>query len=332
MTAPGALTEQDVVAVRESAAAGKPVTVWFTEAAVGVPAGRSAKVSAVGDASEGDFIQVKPAGSRDTMFCSPNELTLTRPARRSATAPAATGKAATGKAATGKAATGKAATGKATAVAAAAGPGPATRAAAPDGAPVRPAAARGATPGAGASTSTPRPAAGSGPATSTAATPTAGAPTAGAATSTAVTAGAATAGAATAGEATSTGRSGPAGSAPAASGRAGSAADLARAGTPVPTTRPARVRAARPSGMTVTLEATPEGEWSVEVRVGTKRVVPAVPVPAADLATAARSLPPAVAEAIESSLEGARQRQRDRVEQLRSELDAAQRVLDQLDV
>lgn len=320
MTAPGALTEQDVVAVRESAAAGKPVTVWFTEAAVGVPAGRSAKVSAVGDASEGDFIQVKPAGSRDTMFCSPNELTLTRPARRSATAPAATGKAASAEAATGKAATGKA-----TAVAAAAGPGPATRAAAPDGAPVRPAAARGATPGAGAST--PRPAAGSGPTTSTAAMPTAGAPTAGAPTSTAVTVGAATAGAATSSE-----RSGPAGSAPAASGRAVSAADLARAGTPVPTTRPARGRAARPSGMTVTLEATPEGEWSVEVRVGTKRVVPAVPVPAADLATAARSLPTAVAEAIESSLEGARQRQRDRVEQLRSELDAAQRVLDQLDV
>ncbi|MBW0118124.1 hypothetical protein I4J48_23075, partial [Pseudonocardia sp. KRD-169] len=59
MAAPGALTEQDVVAVREAAAAGKPVTVWFTAAAVGVPAGRSAKVSAVGDPSDGDFIQVR---------------------------------------------------------------------------------------------------------------------------------------------------------------------------------------------------------------------------------------------------------------------------------
>jgi hypothetical protein len=75
-----------------------------------------------------------------------------------------------------------------------------------------------------------------------------------------------------------------------------------------------------------------DGEWSVEVLVGTKRVVPSVPVQAADVAAASRSLPPAVAEVITSSLEGARQRQRERVERLRAELDAAQRALDQLDV
>jgi hypothetical protein len=48
MAAQGALTEQDVVAVRGEAAAGRPVTVWFTAAAVGVPAGGSAKVVAAG--------------------------------------------------------------------------------------------------------------------------------------------------------------------------------------------------------------------------------------------------------------------------------------------
>jgi uncharacterized membrane protein len=84
--------------------------------------------------------------------------------------------------------------------------------------------------------------------------------------------------------------------------------------------------------MTVSLTAKVDGEWSVEVLVGAKRVVPSVPVQAADVAAASRSLPPAVAEVITSSLEGARQRQRERVEQLRAELDAAQRALDQLDV
>ena len=79
------LTERDVTAVREEIAAGRPVTVWFTAAAVGVPAGGSAKVVAVGEVAEGDFIQVRPAGSRDAVFCSPAELTRTRPARRPAT-------------------------------------------------------------------------------------------------------------------------------------------------------------------------------------------------------------------------------------------------------
>jgi uncharacterized membrane protein len=84
--------------------------------------------------------------------------------------------------------------------------------------------------------------------------------------------------------------------------------------------------------MTVSLTAKADGEWSVEVLVGTKRVVPSVPVQAADVAAASRSLPSAVAEVITASLEDARQRQRERVERLRAELDAAQRALDQLDV
>ncbi|MGH3588151.1 MAG: DUF6319 family protein, partial [Pseudonocardia sp.] len=78
MVAADALTEQDVAAARTELSAGTPVTVWFTAAAVGVPAGRSAKVVSIDDVAEGDFIQVRPAGSRDTLFCSPGELTRTR--------------------------------------------------------------------------------------------------------------------------------------------------------------------------------------------------------------------------------------------------------------
>ncbi|MCX6463391.1 MAG: hypothetical protein NTW05_07345, partial [Pseudonocardiales bacterium] len=79
-----ALTEHDVAAVRGEVAAGRPVTVWFTPAAVGVPVGGSAKVVTVDDVAEGEFIQVRRTGSRDTMFCSPAELTRTRPPRRRA--------------------------------------------------------------------------------------------------------------------------------------------------------------------------------------------------------------------------------------------------------
>jgi hypothetical protein len=92
-------------------------------------------------------------------------------------------------------------------------------------------------------------------------------------------------------------------------------------------TRPA---AARPAEVTVTLNATPDGEWTVEVMIGKKRTVRPTPVQPADVAKAARSLPSAVTEAIESSLEAARRRQVERVERLRAELDAAQRALHEL--
>lgn len=61
--------------------------VWFTAEAVGVPEGRSGKVLALGDPAEGDFLQVRPTGSKDVLSFSPTEVTLTKPARR--TAPAA---------------------------------------------------------------------------------------------------------------------------------------------------------------------------------------------------------------------------------------------------
>ncbi|WP_245717205.1 DUF6319 family protein [Nocardia jejuensis] len=58
--------------------------VWFTAAAVGVPEGRSGKVLSLGDPSEGDFLQVKPAGSKDVLSFGPTEVTLTKPARQPA--------------------------------------------------------------------------------------------------------------------------------------------------------------------------------------------------------------------------------------------------------
>jgi hypothetical protein len=221
MVAPNPLSEQDLAAARTELEAGKPFTVWFTPAAVGVPAGGSAKVISIDDAIEGDFIQVRPARTRDTMFCSPSELTRTRPARTRARPPAKQR---------------------------------APKRVAPSQSKRRPPAPP--------RESEPRPAA--------------------------------------------------------------------------PESSPDRPRprggptVSRPAEVTVTLSATADGEWTVEVVIGQERAVRPTSVPPAEVAKAARSLPPAVAEAIKVSLEGARARQIERVERLRTELDAAQRALQEL--
>jgi hypothetical protein len=219
------LSQEDLAAARAELSAGKPFMVWFTPAAVGVPADGSAKVVSIDDAAEGDFIQVRPAGTRDTMFCSPNELTRTRPARKRVQRPAER---------------------------------------APE--PVVPAAIA----------------------------------------------------------------SPPPVSQP-VSQQLVSPQPVSRPERSPDRPRPASSRpAVRPAEVTVTLNATPDGEWTVEVMVGKKRTVRPTPVQPADVAKAARSLPAAVAEAIESSLEAARLRQLERVERLRAELDAAQRALHEL--
>ncbi|WP_372452574.1 DUF6319 family protein [Pseudonocardia nigra] len=241
------LSEEDLAAARAEVSAGKPFTVWFTKAAVGVPVDGSAKVVSIADAAEGDFIEVRPVGTRDTMFCSPNELTRIRPARKRTQRRA-------------------------------------EPAAKPD------AAKAGAEP-----TAKPEPAVK--PAEKLAAKPAAAA-----AAEPAV-------------------PKGPPAAVPA------SAAPEKRPDRP----RPANNRAAaRPAEVTVTLNANPDGEWTVEVVIGKKRSVRPTPVQPADVAKAARSLPSTVAEAIDSSLEAARQRQLERVERLRAELDAAQRALHEL--
>ncbi|MHA6628780.1 DUF6319 family protein [Pseudonocardia sichuanensis] len=253
MAAPDPLSEQDLAAARAELAAGTPVTVWFTPAAVGVPAGGSAKLVAIDDAAEGDFLQVRPAGSRDTMFCSPGELTRTRPPRKRARAGADKGPEQAKRQA------------------------PANRA--EPSAPATP--ARKAEQ---ASRAEPAPAARAEPDRRTA--------------------------------------------------RASAASTVAPSATPAagerPPERPRAGRPPRPAEVTVTLNASPDGEWTVEVMTGKKRTVRATPVQAGDVAKAARALPSEVAEAIESSLEAARLRQLERVERLRAELDAAQRALQEL--
>jgi hypothetical protein len=221
MGAPG-LSEQEVAAVRADLAADRPVTVWFTTAAVGVPAGGSAKVVSLGEVADGDFIQVRTAGSRDTMFCSPGELTRTRPPRKRTARP-----------------------GREPARPPARAPAAAERA------PAKPAAAPVVVP------------------------------------------------------------------------------EQQKAAPERP--RPAGGRAAAgPTEVTVVLSATTDGEWTVEVTAGRKRVVRPTAVHPADVGKAARSLPTEVAEAIEATLDAARQRQRERVEHLRMELEAAERALQEL--
>jgi hypothetical protein len=226
--APAALSEQDLAAARAELAEGRPFPVWFTAAAVGVPAGGSAKVVSIGEPAEGDFVEVRPTGTKDTVFCSPNELTRTRPPRRRA------------------------------------------KQAPPPAAP--PPAVQPTPPARRESPAPPR-------------------------------------------------------EVPARNGSAPPAAEEKKPEEK----KPARARpVARPVEVTVTLSSTADGEWTVEVVTGRKRTVRPTPVQPAEVAKAARSLPGAVAEAIESSLAAARQRQIERVERLRAELDAAQRALQDL--
>lgn len=244
MVAAKSLSEQDLVEARKELSEGRPLTVWFTSAAVGVPTGGSAKVISIEDVAEGDFIQVRPAGSRDTMFCSPSELTRTRPVRKKVQRPAQRAPEPTAPPQSA--------------------PEPSTslpeKPPTPSGSPVE----AGLRPPAPSAEPAPRPSA----------------PT-------------------------------PA-----------KAADRPRSGS--------SRSAARPAEVTVTLNATTEGEWTVEVMIGKKRTVRPTPVQPGDVAKAARALPPEVAEAIEASLEAARQRQLERVERLRAELEAAQRALHEL--
>jgi hypothetical protein len=94
--------------------------------------------------------------------------------------------------------------------------------------------------------------------------------------------------------------------------------------------RPRKGATAKAQGveLVLTVNGTAEAtDWQAEVTHGSKRVVKALPVPASAVAAAAKDLHPDIAEAIESVLSAARDRQRSRVEQLQAELEAAQRAL-----
>ncbi|RJO79811.1 hypothetical protein D5S18_00585 [Nocardia panacis] len=80
-TKPQPLSDTEIQQIAAEVADGRPPMVWFTAAAVGIPAGRSGKVVALGDPSDGDFLQVRPTGSKDVLSFSPLEVTLTKPQR-----------------------------------------------------------------------------------------------------------------------------------------------------------------------------------------------------------------------------------------------------------
>ncbi|MEV0465437.1 DUF6319 family protein [Nocardia tengchongensis] len=81
-TKPQPLSDTEIREIAAEIDAGRPPMVWFTAMAVGVPEGRSGKVMSLGDPSEGDFLQVKPTGSKDVLSFGPTEVTLTKPARQ----------------------------------------------------------------------------------------------------------------------------------------------------------------------------------------------------------------------------------------------------------
>ncbi|MTJ61641.1 hypothetical protein KP696_23430 [Nocardia seriolae] len=87
-TKPQPLSDTEIRQIAAEIDAGRPPMVWFTASAVGVPEGRSGKVMSLGDPSEGDFLQVKPTGSKDVLSFGPTEVTLTKPARQTTTKPA----------------------------------------------------------------------------------------------------------------------------------------------------------------------------------------------------------------------------------------------------
>lgn len=76
------LSSDELRAIREELSAGTTPTVWFTSSAVGVQEGRSGKVIALGEPAEGDFIQVRPAGSKDVLSFSTAEITQVKPPRK----------------------------------------------------------------------------------------------------------------------------------------------------------------------------------------------------------------------------------------------------------
>ncbi|TWP48149.1 hypothetical protein FKR81_29655 [Lentzea tibetensis] len=219
------LSAEDVDGLRAQLAEGGHPLVWFTAAAVGMEAGKSAKVLAFTEPEEGDFIQVRPTGSKDEISFSPAELTCEKPPPRR----------------------------KAPVAKPAPEPKPQETVVEYPYVPEVPVKTE----------PKPKPVA-------------------------------------------------------------------PKAEPPAPPARPARKPASKAPDVTVTLVSTAEGEWTVEVLQGTRKTVRPVSVAPAAVAQAAKLIHPEVSEIVEGVLSAARAQQLARVEQLRAELEAAQKALDDL--
>ncbi|SDP69551.1 hypothetical protein SAMN04487905_107143 [Actinopolyspora xinjiangensis] len=257
-----ALSSEQIRGLREELDNGTTPTVWFTDSAVGVDPGRSGKVVAMEEPAEGEFLQVKPAGSKDVLSFSAVEVTLDKPA------------------------------------------------------PKRKEAGRGATRKSSAATT----------ATESAASRTSGGATGRAEEPAPV---GSTNGTASFGGSTAPSGSGSSGSGSKSSGKSESSGTK-RTSSSRSNGNGAKAPSRRPSGATIILTAGEDGQWSVEVSNGRKRVLRPTDVPASAVGQAAKALHEDVAQAVEPLLEAEREHQRARVEQLQRELEEAQRRLQEL--
>jgi hypothetical protein len=226
MAHPGSLSEEDVEHLRDELVRGREPTVWFTADAVGVEAGRSARVVGLNDPVEGDFIQVRPAGSHDELSFSPSELTLERPGRKRSPAEV-----------------------------------PAVS---------RPSMEQRMSEIENTSTETPEEVA------------------------------------------------------------AGDTAAVEEAPAKKPRPAASTAKKTRVADVVITISGSVDGDWTVDVVAAKKKALRALPVTPAVVGQAAKALHPEVAESIESILEQAREQQTAKVEQLRAELEAAQKALEEL--
>ncbi|WP_157556928.1 hypothetical protein [Nocardia acidivorans] len=79
---PQRLSDSEIQQIALDLAKGRPRVVWFTSAAVGMEAGRSGRVIAIGDPAEDECLRVQPTGSKDVLPFSPVEVTLVKPRQR----------------------------------------------------------------------------------------------------------------------------------------------------------------------------------------------------------------------------------------------------------
>ena len=226
MAQPGSLSDEDVEHLRDELVRGREPTVWFTADAVGVEAGRSARVTALNDPDEGDYIQVRPAGSHDELSFSPSELTLERPGRKRSPAelPAVS----------------------------------------------RPSMEQRMSEIENTTTETPE---------------------------------------------------------EVAAGDTAAVEEAPAAKKPRPASTAKKTRVA---DVVITISGSVDGDWTVDVVAAKKKALRALPVTPAVVGQAAKALHPEVAESIEAILEQAREQQTAKVEQLRAELEAAQKALEEL--
>ncbi|MGW5385014.1 DUF6319 family protein [Nocardia sp. NPDC003963] len=238
---PKPLSDNDLDQIAAEIEAGRPPMVWFTAAAVGVTEGRSGKVVSLGDPADGDFLQIRPTGSKDVLSFGPTEVTLAKPQRDK-----------------------------------------------PAAQPPKPAPEKKETP------------------VTPAASPSTSAPAA---------------------------DRKPAGDTPAAAKTAAPEAKPAPAPRTPAAAKATKAPAARKTKapeVTVTINGTADGEWTVDVAAGKKRTLRAVPVTGTAVAQAAKLLPPEVSEVVDGLLDSVRGAQEAKVQQLQAELEQARKLLEEL--